>query len=84
MQLDNSQLGDATIGDVATNVVRVALHIESQSAMMAELLRRVSRLERAGVLGAHIARLNALVTLALLLSALYRYSAGNRRVGGRR
>lgn len=73
-------MGDVTFRDVATNILHVAMSVDSQSVMLQEVLGRVKRLERNNLAEFHLVRINAAITAGLLLSALYRYTAGNRRV----
>lgn len=79
MQIDGSQLGDVTARDVAGNIVSLTVMASEQTLLMRDMLDRVKRLERVNLIESHAVRINALITAGLFLSAVYRYTAGNRR-----
>lgn len=79
MQMDNSQSGDWRVGDVAGTITRISLQSDAQIVLLQEMLARIARLERVSAMRDQTVQLNALVTAALLASAIFRYVAGNRR-----
>lgn len=72
-------MGEFRAGDVANTLYKVALTLQDNGLLLSELVRRITRLERFGLVRHHIIVANAAATTAI---ALLMYRAYRRNVRG--